>query len=241
MFRFCRTASIVLPLIASTLFAAVGPKIEFDTKDFKCGNVLEGKTDKLNAVFIVKNTGDSLLKLENVKPGCGCTVVKYDTFIQPGKTAKIEAQVTIKGHSSGAISKNVTVTSNAKNEPSVRLTIEATVQSIIDVSETYLMFDAKNAKTPHTIYCSSKMADLKVTEVSFKATGTPGTPAWQSEIPLATNFKWLPTDSTRADGYHVYKLELFSPDVKTAVTGELVVKTNHPDKPEISLTVNIQK
>ena len=208
MFRSCRHASFVLPFLVSVTFA--GPKIEFDAKTFNCGNVIEGKTDKLEAVFIVKNTGDSLLKLENVKPGCGCTVVKYDTLIQPGKTSKIESQVNIKGHSSGPISKYITVTSNAKNEPSIRLTIEATVVSVIDISESSLSLTSLNTKSSKTIYFSSKMADLKISDVSFKSDADPGTPEWQAGLLLAIKHEWQPTDSVRSDGYHVFKLAVFS-------------------------------
>jgi hypothetical protein len=109
------------------------------------------------------------LKLENVRPGCGCTLVKYDTLVQPGKTAKIESQVNIKGYRSGAISKFITVTSNAENEPTVRLTIEATVQAIIDISESYLNLTASEEKVSRTIYLAAKKADLQVLRVSLKS------------------------------------------------------------------------
>jgi hypothetical protein len=239
MFRSCRHASFVLPLLTSVIFAS--PKIDFNTKTFNCGNVLEGKADKLEAVFIVKNTGDSLLKLVNVKPSCGCTVVKYDSLVQPGKTAKIESQVNIKGHSSGPISKFITVTSNAKNEPSVRLTIEATVVSVIECSETYLSLTTADAKSPKTISLASKMANLKVTTVSFKSEANPGTPDWQAEVPLSIKYEWRPTDSIRPDGYRIFKLAVFSPGYDNSVNGRFIIKTNHPDKSELSLQGSIQK
>jgi hypothetical protein len=237
MFRFYRNVFFVIPLFSSVIFS--GSKIEFDTKAFNCGTVIEGKTEKLNAVFTVKNTGDAILKLENVRPGCGCTVVKYDTLIQPGKTVKIESQVNIKGYRSGYISKNITVTSNATNEPSVRLSIEATIQAIIDISESYLNLAGTDLKSPRTIYLSSKKNDLKVSDVSFKSNETSGAPTWQSEIPLS--HKWIPTDSIRTDGYRVFKLEVFSANVEKTIPGEFIIKTNHPDKPEITLSGNIQK
>jgi hypothetical protein len=236
MFRPCSAAIVVLPFLASAIFA--GPQIEFDTKTFDCGTVIEGKTDKLNAVFVVKNTGDKLLKLEEVRPGCGCTVVKYDTLVQPGKTAKIEAQVNIAGYRSGPISKSVTVKSNAGNEPTVALTIKATVMAVIDVSESYLGLTASNEKVPHTLYFASKKADLKVSDVSFKPTGNTGGLAWQSP---AIDHKWIPTDSVRADGCHVFKLEILSPGVENAVSGEFIIKTNHPEKPEVVLRGGIGK
>lgn len=131
-----QTASLILSLLASSVFS--GPKIEFDTKSFDCGKVIEGKTDKLDAAFIVKNTGDAVLKLESVRPGCGCTVVNYDSLLQPGKTAKIESQVRINEYRAGPLFKSITVTSNAENEQTIHLTIKATIQAIIGISEDYI-------------------------------------------------------------------------------------------------------
>ena len=239
MFRSYRHAFVFVPLFVSSILAS--PKIEFDTKTFNCGNVLEGKTEKLNAVFLVKNTGDSLLKLESVKPGCGCTVVKYDTLIQPGKSAKIESQVNIKGYRSGAISKSITVTSNAQNEPSVHLTIQATVQAIIECSESFLHLSSANIATPLTVHMASKKRDLKISGVTFKTSGNAQTPGWQSDIPLSIKFNFLPTDSIRTDGYRVFKLNVYSAPTEKPITGECIIKTNHPEKPEITLSAEMSK
>jgi hypothetical protein len=234
-----RAVVLMVPIIAASLFA--GPKIEFDTKDFKCGNVTEGKTDKINATFNVKNIGDTLLKLTNVRPGCGCTVVKYDSLIAPGKTAKIEASVNIANYHSGAISKYITVTSNAKNEPSVRLTIEATIMGAIEVSETYLNLDGGDTSKLKTVVLASKKADLKVTEVAFKTVAQPNTPEWRAEIPLPLKYTWTPSDSIRADGYHVFKLTIYPLKEEKTINGETVIKTNHPDKPELTINTAIVK
>lgn len=124
----CRSRWTVFGLafvILASFVSHAAPRIAFDSKIFDCGIVVEGKTEKINAVFVVKNTGDAALKLEKVRPGCGCTVVKYDSLIQPGKSTKIESAVNIKGYRSGPISKSITVTSNAENEPTVRLVPES--------------------------------------------------------------------------------------------------------------------
>ncbi len=180
-----------------------------------------------------------MLRLESVRPGCGCTVVKYDSIIQPGKTAKIESEVNIKGYHSGPISKGITVTSNAKNEPTVRLSIEATIQSAIDISETYLSLGANGVDTSKSIFLSSKKTDLKILDVTFKMGANTETPDWQLKLPLAINYKFIPTDSTRSDGYRVYKLNLFNPHATKAAPGELIIKTNHSDKPEVRLRATL--
>ena len=232
-----RSSSIFFLLfsVCFTLSLSAGPVIQFDTTIIDCGTVIEGKTDKLDATFVVKNTGDAELKLEKVRPGCGCTVVKYDSLIGPGKSAKIESQVRIKGYRAGALSKNITVSSNATNEPTVRLTIKATIRSLIDIGERYISLNTGDT-TAKTLYVSSKKKDLKISEVSFttnseqnrKPAGT-----WQADMPLPVKFSWTPTDSTTGDGYRVYKLNLVAPAVDTSYPGRFTITTNHPDMPEV--------
>ncbi len=233
MFRPFYPAAI-LSIIASSLFA--GPKIEVEPKTFNCGTVLEGKVEKVDAVFIVKNTGDAPLKLETVRPGCGCTVVKFDSLVPPGKSIKLESQVNIKGYRSGNISKGITVNSNAENEPLVRLTITLKIKAAIGMSDTYLGLDSSNINSPKVLFLSSQKKNLMISDVSFKPNkdGSSGA-AWQNS-PLTLKHKWIPTDSIDVDSNHVFRLEIYSSKKGKPMFGEFILKTNHLDKPEIVLT-----
>ncbi len=230
--RLC-TGFFIFPLLVTSVFA--GPKIEFDTKTFDCGSVAEGKTDKLDATFIVKNTGDTVLKLESVKPGCGCTVVKYDSLIEPGTSAKIEAQVRIKGYSSGPLSKGITVTSNAQNEQTVRLTIKASIKALVGINESFIDLATHDSSALKTIFLTSPKKDLKVVGVIFKSDDKEGATAWESELKLDVKFKYTATDSIGTDSAHVFKLALIPPVGKEVSSGEFVISTNHREKPTISL------
>jgi|GEM_PF-434721 hypothetical protein len=236
-------STIMVSLYAGSLFA--GPMIEFDTKSFQCGDVAEGKVDTLHAVFHIKNTGDAMLVLKEVRPGCGCTVVKWDSMARPGKTVKIEASVNIKGYHSGAITKYVTVRSNAVNDSMERLSIQATVESIIEVSQTYLTYKRGDAGKEKILTFASKKKDLKVKEVTYEPNkySLPGTPEQVAEklkkLKQPVMFTWVKTDSTRADGYRIFHLSLPSPKFDSTRNGEFIVTTNHPDKPEVRISVNL--
>lgn len=244
MVRRCLVSIVAVSLCAGSLLA--GPKIEFDTKSFQCGNVAEGKVDKIQAVFHVKNTGDALLILKEVRPGCGCTVVKWDSTVQPGKTAKIEASVNIKGYHSGAYTKSVTVRSNAVNDSTEHLSILVTIESIIDVSQTYLTYKKSDAAGQGKIVTfASKKRDLKVKEVIYEPNkySLPGPAAEVAEklkkLRQPVKFTWVKTDSVRANGYSVFHLTLPSPKFDSTGNGEFIITTNHPDKPEIKIAVNL--
>ena len=241
MFR----SSPVVPFLVSAFFSHSfsAPQIQFDTTTFDCGTVIEGKTDKLDATFVVKNTGDAPLRLEKVRPGCGCTVVKYDSLIEPGKSAKIESQVRIRGYHPGSLAKSITVTSNASNEPITRLTIKATIRGLVDVGERYISLK-KGDTAMKTVSVTSKKDNLKITEVSFTMNPAPagqtgGT--WQTKIPVPVKFSWTPADSTTADGYHLYRLGLAAPDIDSTYNGKFRLSTNHPGMPEVVVPGSLVK
>ena len=77
--RFSRALFAVALCGSATIFAA--PKIEADKTTLDCGTVVEGQGDQIDAYFTIRNTGDAPLRIENVRPGCGCTVVTFDTVV----------------------------------------------------------------------------------------------------------------------------------------------------------------
>lgn len=232
-----RIYSAVTACLISTVAAFAGPKIEFDTKTFNCGVAVEGVTEKIQGAFVIRNTGDSTLKLLTVKPGCGCTVVKFDSIIEPGKSTKIETEVNIKGYHSGPLSKSITVVSTADKTP-VRLNIEATIQAAIDLSENYLRFDSVGVKSK-VLTLTSLKSDLKISAISFNVDNVTADAKKTQKLPIT--FKFSPSDSTVADGYKAYKLEVFAPKYSSSIFGTFEIQTNHPNRKEILIRGNFAK
>jgi hypothetical protein len=232
-----RIYSAVITCCTFAIAAFAGPKIEFDTKTFNCGVAVEGVTEKILASFVINNTGDSTLRLVTVKPGCGCTVVKFDSLIEPGKSTKIEAEVNIKGYHSGPLSKSITVVSNAEKDP-VRLNIEATIQAAIDLSENYLRFDSVGMKQK-TITLTTLKPDLKISTITFNVDNVTADEKKTQKIPIT--FKLTPSDSVVAAGYKVYKLEISAPKYESNIFGTFSIMTNHPNRKEILIRGNFTK
>jgi hypothetical protein len=232
-----RIYSAVTACFITAVAVFAGPKIEFDTKTFNCGVAVEGVTEKIQAAFVVKNSGDSVLKLLTVKPGCGCTVVKFDSIVEPGKSTKIEAEVNIKGYHSGPLSKSITVVSNAENAP-VRLNIEASIQAAIDLSENYLRFDSAGVKSK-VLTLTSLKADLKISSISFNVDNVTADAKKIQKLPIT--YKFGPSDSTVANGYKAYKLEIFAPKYSSNIFGTFEIQTNHPSRKEILIRGNFAK
>jgi hypothetical protein len=230
MTQFHRTLSALLIAAgAAAVFAA--PKIKVDKMTYNGGNVPEGSI--LKAQFKITNTGDEPLKILSVRPGCGCTVVSYDTVIAPGKSGLIKPEVNLKNFRIGAMSRGVTVTAN---DTTLHLIIEANVTppvEAIKLSDNYLDF---NGSPKLTLTLSSAKKDLKVSGVVFKPRDSQNIPGWAADAPINVQYTFATADSSRNDGLKTYKLNLNAPNTgNETVTGNFEITTNHPDKKGITV------
>ncbi|HEX5131755.1 MAG TPA: DUF1573 domain-containing protein [Candidatus Krumholzibacteria bacterium] len=96
------------------------PSIEIPRMRQDFGDVFERA--QYEYAFVVRNRGDADLVIEDVKPGCGCTVAKFDKLIKPGQEGKIEL-VLDGGRVHGEFSKTASVKTNDPDHPELTLTI----------------------------------------------------------------------------------------------------------------------
>jgi len=229
LFFTLKKAYGVLPLFLAVV-ACAQPKIEVVGKPVhQYGTVIEGVQDTIKYTFTVKNSGNKPLKIDNVRASCGCTVVDYDTTIAPGKTGSIVQAVKLKGFS-GDISKGITVSSNAANQPQLRLTVQATIERIIDSSPTYLRLLAKNRETPLEVTLTTKLKKLDISEVAF----TPHSNSranWQQEGTDPIRFEFDTKGKKGSDDRYTYTLKLYRPEkIPATPHGTFYISTNHPQK-----------
>jgi hypothetical protein len=88
------------------------PVITFDQMSFDFGKIPAGKT--VMHVFKVTNTGTAPLRLEDVKPICGCTsvVVENQRDLKPGESTEILAAYTAEKDFTGQMRKTIMVVCN---------------------------------------------------------------------------------------------------------------------------------
>lgn len=110
--------------------AAGTPRAVIEETTHNAGEVPKGTI--IEHDFIVRNDGDADLLVLDVKPACGCTTPGFDRVIAPGTTGKITLKVDT-ARFKGPISKSATVQTNDPQQPTLRLVVNATVQTFIDV------------------------------------------------------------------------------------------------------------
>jgi len=115
------------------------PQIKFSETLFDFGKIKS--SEPVRHEYIVTNTGNAVLDIMTVQPGCpGCTTaLPWDRQVQPGQTGKIPIQFNPLGFS-GPVSKSVTVSCNDPAQPTQMLQFRANVWQPIDVQPSYLYF-----------------------------------------------------------------------------------------------------
>ncbi len=114
----------VLAINKAVAQADAGAKIEFTKETHDYGTIKNGADGTCSFEF--KNTGTEPLIISMAKGSCGCTVPEWPKEpIAPG--AKASIKVKYDTSRAGAINKNVTITSNAVNEPTKIIYIKGTV------------------------------------------------------------------------------------------------------------------
>ncbi len=119
-------AFFIIVAMLVTVAVNAQPAIRFDRTSYNFGNVIEGSYPKTTFTFY--NTGNEILRLNDVRAGCGCTSPAWPRGdIAPGDSGKIDVVFNTNGYTNRDFAKSVSVTSNAKNEPQVTLFISGHV------------------------------------------------------------------------------------------------------------------
>ncbi len=118
---------------AATTLEAKGPrpviKVETPVHDF--GTVWVGP--KLQHTYIIKNEGKKTLKIENIRPACGCTITgKYPTTIAPGESGEFPFS-TDSTRLRGKFEKGITIISNDPVMPNLRLKLRGEVKRYVEM------------------------------------------------------------------------------------------------------------
>jgi hypothetical protein len=232
--------------------SAIGPKIVFETPVYDFGRVKAGEVIKHTYIFT--NTGDDLLILTNVQPGCGCTAAgEWTKKVEPGKTGSIPIQLTT-ANNGGQMMKSITVTCNDKAQGVVTLQIKGTVWKPIDVNPSFAMInippdtETNIISKVHIVNNMEELVTLSPPELSntnaFTATlitNTPGKdfhlivtalapynqPSMQSQVTLKTSSTNMPTIALTAWA-NIQQAVTLNPVQLLIPTAPLVAKQTSP-------------
>ncbi len=199
------------------------PKIDIPETRHDFGRVFERKQYIHN--FVVYNRGDADLIINNVRPGCGCTVTNFDKLVRPGKEGKIEFVLDgEKVHNQ--FSKSATVSSN---DP-----VHATMTIAVAGEEIPYL----NIEPEGTVYLHGRWGEhveRKITvssneKIEFKILRV------TSNIDDKITYKLEPAAQPGTYDLTVYK----NPKLPTLITyGNLYLHTNSKEAPKSEIQVHV--
>ncbi len=103
------------------------PKLEIIGGDTYNWGTVKPADNPLKAKVVLKNSGDKVLIINEVRPGCGCTTAPLSkTAIEPGDTASLAITLNV-GSNAADVSKSIRITSNDETSPTKHLYIKCKV------------------------------------------------------------------------------------------------------------------
>jgi hypothetical protein len=221
MFRITSFFSVLI-LSAITLFSQ--PKIEITGGDTKDWGKVSPKDSPLKTNIVIKNTGNELLRITKMKPGCGCTTapLKKDS-LAPGESTVVEVSLNISGNT-GGVTKSISITTNDPTHENINYLLKAEVMRPLSVlPRTYMSFN------------NLQVGMAGEAKVTIKNTS--------KEIIILSDVKTTPEDLT----VNIVNMKSLQPGEEFELIGKIVpakagnintnvtIKTSHPDYPELAI------
>ena len=124
----------------------------------------------VNAEVVLKNGGGGLLRIKEVRPGCGCTSAPLDKdSLTAGEETVMRIKLNLPTHN-GPLHKTITVTTNDTLEPTRVLHLVADVQRPLQMSSSFIPFNkGKIGEVVEGRVTFSNHSDKEV-KISFQST-----------------------------------------------------------------------
>lgn len=215
--------NVVLALVFFVPFLLFAqPKIEIVGGDSYDWGTVKPTQDPLKAKVKIKNVGNEVLKITEVKPGCGCTTAPLDkTELKPGEEAALDVTLRIAGFS-GNVVKSVRISSNDPANPNKYLYLKANVFYPISITPTsYFAFNEMivgQEATAKVTLKNNTNESITISDVQV--------------VPENLNVN-LPKKLTLKAGESYDIIAKVIPDKKGYFNCTIKMKTNNPDQKEI--------
>jgi len=125
------------------------PKTLIDNPVFTFESLPEGI--KIPHEFIIKNTGDTLLRIEKVLPPWGCDKSSFDKEIPPGGEGKINVSFKTDGYGGKTMKKVIRVKTDDPEKKEFNLIVTGLVERVVDIKPVYVYLTGKQGDTLETV------------------------------------------------------------------------------------------
>ena len=221
--------SIIFPFLMFLLLYCSShsqPKIEVVGGDTYDWGSVRPKENFIQAKVKIKNSGNALLKIIEVKPSCGCTTAPLDkNDIPPDSMATLDITIRINPGQTGGISKQITLRSNDSLNATKVLMLKADIIRDIIISPAMSFY----------------ITDLKVgneSKNSLKIKNNSQSPFTISDFDITPKTTTINLNGKIEvkPGQEVELIAKTKPTQKGAYNCEIKMKTTNQETPNITLT-----
>lgn len=217
-----KNLSFLIALLVIPVLTFSQPKLEIVGGDTYSWGTVKPTDDPLKAKVKIRNAGTDLLKINEVKPGCGCTTAPLDkNELKPGEEATLDITLRI-GGAGQEITKSIRISSNDPKDPNKYLFLKANVFYPISIKPTrYFTFNEMTVgkeASAKLILKNNTQAEIKLSNVEF------------SPAELSIN---LPKEKILKPGEEFELIAKVIPQKKGYFNCSVKVKTNDPDMKEL--------
>lgn len=211
--------------IVLTISAYAQPKFEFvGSSEKNWGKVMKSQ-GPLHTTIKIKNSGDKLLEIYGVKPGCGCTTAPIDKrLLDPGDVATVDVTLKI-DKDNGPITKGIEFTTSDPVNDRISYMLKANVKVPIDLFPSFFNMGAVEINKPS----NRKVVISNHTQESIKVVDLiePG-----GDITI--NFK---KGTVLKPGSHTAIEAEITTSTKGTFDEKVILKTNSKNHPTIEIPI----
>lgn len=209
-------------LVASMAYA--GPKLEIIGGNTQDWGKVTPKDSPLKTKVKLKNVGDELLIITNVKPSCGCTTAPLDKDkLKPGEVATIDVSFNV-GSRAGVNSKTIRISTNDPANSTVIYRLSADVQKSISMEPSYFAFNQMEVGKEATSKVTVKNTSSKtITFSDFR----------KSPSDMSIN---MSGKKTLKPGESMNIIAKITPSTPGYINCWVKMKTTSDDDPEVSIS-----
>lgn len=216
-------AALALMTVSATAQQKAGKIEVVGGTTYDWGNVAPGD---LKATIEVKNTGEGVLNVKEVRPGCGCTAAPIDkNVLNPGEVGKIS--VTLRASTStGSLQKSITVTSDDPQNPVTIIYLKANVKRPFRVDPDWISV------------LNGKVGVESAVTVNIQNTGEEELMVLPPEANVTANIRFDLTTPKNLKPGESTPLTVFVTPTKTGpIAGQVKIKTSSKEMPEKAIDV----
>jgi hypothetical protein len=195
------------------------------------GQVVYGESRSLE--FVIRNTGDDVLRIHGAKSQCACAVIDFTPEIAPGAEGKVSVRFDA-ALSGGPSAIPIEVVSNDPDSPTLQLTIKAEIRYFIEAKPGYVRY----------VVVQDFEADSTVKQLLWAIDGSPMN-VTKVESPyefIETSFREATPEEApeQAEGKQLWRVETrISPKAPVGpIQGFLNIHVDHPKQKVLKLPIS---